>query len=144
MIIKCIFNSVKNISTDYRCLNETDETDYSFLTIGSEFTVYGLMFFATRVDYLICLNNNYPIWVPSNLFEIDIQGLPNNWSLCITYLNSNYKILDDSFGIKAIISYPNLVDNISHYVGLLEREPDDLKLFFLEKEKIDAKQSLFY
>lgn len=121
-----------------------NETDYSFLTIGSEFTVYGLMFFATRVDYLICLNNNYPVWVPSNLFEVNIQELPNNWSLCITYLNSNYKILDDSFGIKAIISYPNLVDNISHYIGLLEREPDDLKSFFLEKEKIDDQQSFFY
>ncbi|EMC8781285.1 hypothetical protein [Providencia rettgeri] len=144
MIIKCIFNSVKNISMDYRCLNETDETDYSFLTIGSDFTVYGLMFFSNRVDYLICLDDNYPIWVPSNLFEVNTQELPNNWSLCITYLNSNYKILDDSFGIKSIISYHNLVNNISHYIGLLERNPDDLKLFFLEKKKIDDQQSFFY
>ncbi|WP_238334504.1 hypothetical protein, partial [Arsenophonus endosymbiont of Bemisia tabaci] len=63
--------------------------------------------------------------------------LPNNWSICITYLNKDYKHLYDSFKIYLIIGCPKLVTSISYYGGILEREYDDLLYFFLEKEKFN-------
>ncbi|HGJ5865746.1 hypothetical protein QE197_20635 (plasmid) [Arsenophonus nasoniae] len=139
MLIKCIFNKGKNIPLEYRCLYETDETDYSYLKIGDKFRVYGIKFFPTRVDYLICnhYGNRNPDWIPGNLFEVIDHTLPNNWSICITYLNQDFKPLYDSFKIHSIISYPKLVTSISHYEGIIEREYDDLLYFFLEKEKFD-------
>lgn len=41
MLVECIFNSGKDLPIDSRCLNETDETDYSFLEIGVKYIVYG-------------------------------------------------------------------------------------------------------
>ena len=54
MIIKCIFNSGDKLPINKRSLGESNDTDYSFLEVGAEYTVYGLMFFNCRVDYLIC------------------------------------------------------------------------------------------
>jgi hypothetical protein len=137
MLVKCIFNSVRNLPIDSRCLGETDETDYSFLEIGSEYTVYGLMFYSCRVDYLICSRKDNPVWIPANLCEIIDDKLSSNWSICITDLNEDYKVLNDNFKIQSIVSYYELVTSISHYIGLIEREPNDIKRFFIEKEKMD-------
>ncbi len=137
MLVECIFNSGKDLPIDSRCLNETDETDYSFLEIGVEYVVYGLMFYPCRVDYLICSRKGNPAWVPANLCKIKDNKLSFNWAICVTHLHEDYKILYDSFKIQSIISYPELVTSISHYVGIIERESDDMNKFFLEKEKMD-------
>ncbi|PIT39266.1 hypothetical protein [Snodgrassella alvi] len=137
MLVECIFNSGKDLPIDSRCLNETDETDYSFLKIGAKYIVYGLMFYSCRIDYLICSGKGKPIWIPANLCKIIDSKLSSNWSVCITHLNEDYKVLYDSFNIQSIISYPELVTSISHYLGIIERESDDMKRFFLEKEKMD-------
>lgn len=141
MLIKCIFNSGKDLPYDSRCLNESDETDYSFIKIGTEFIVYGLIFFPNRIDYLICLEGNNPTWIPANLFEIKDARLPMNWSICITSTNDNFKVLNESMNIKSIISYTDMVTSISHYTGVIERESEDLKVFFHEKDKIDDELS---
>lgn len=54
MSVKCIFNLGEILPIGSCRLGETDETDYSFLKIGTEYIVYGLMFYSCRVDYLIC------------------------------------------------------------------------------------------
>ncbi|WP_118987371.1 hypothetical protein [Photorhabdus sp. CRCIA-P01] len=138
MLIKCIFNSGKNLPDDSRCFGETDETDYSFLEIGTEYVVYGLMLLSCRIDYLICPNKGNPVWIPANLCEIKDGKLSSNWSICITHLNDDYKVLYDNFKIQSIIGYSELVTSISHYIGIIERESEDLGVFFLEKQKIDG------
>lgn len=137
MLVKCIFNSGKSLPNDSRCLGETDETDYSFLELGNEYIVYGLMFLSNRTDYLICPTNGNPIWIPANLCEIKDSNLPVNWSICVTRLNDDYKILYDDFKIQSLIGYSELVTSISHYIGLIERKVGDLKIFLCEKNRID-------
>jgi hypothetical protein len=137
MLVKCIFNSGADLPIDNRCLGETDKTDYSFLEIGNEYIVYGLMFYSSRVDYLICPRKGNPIWIPANLCQIIDDKLSSNWSICVAGLNEDYKILNDNFKIQSIVSYSELVTSFSHYLGLIEREPEDIKRFFIEKAKID-------
>lgn len=129
----------KNLPINSRCLNETDETDYSFLEIEQNYVVYGLMFYFSRIDYLICPESENPVWIPANFFEIIDNKLDDDWSICITNINNDYQILYDNFRIQSIIGYSNLVNSISHYVGILEREETELKNFFIEKIRIDAK-----
>lgn len=137
MLVECIFNSGKDVPIENRSFSETDETSYSFLEIGVEHTVYGLMFMSYRIEYLVCISNGKPVWVPANLFKIKESKISPNWAMCITYLNEDYRDLYDSFKIQAIVSYDELVSSYSHYAGILERESDHMMKFYLEKEKID-------
>ncbi|WP_241608953.1 hypothetical protein [Rosenbergiella epipactidis] len=138
MLVECIFNSGKDVPLECRYCYETEETDYSFLEVGAEYYVYGLIFRPLRVDYFVRIGNGNPDWMPGNLFKMKGQGVPIGWSICVTYLNDDYKYLYEKFNILSIISYPELVNSISHFEGVLERDPDEMIKFFLEKEKMDS------
>ncbi|CNJ16087.1 hypothetical protein [Yersinia rohdei] len=140
MLIKCISNSMSSLPLSLRCLGETDNTDFTFLKVGHMYVVYGLMFFPCRVDYLISPEDNDPVWVPGDFFEIIDKKLHSDWSINITHLDENYKILYENFNIQVLIGYVDLVTSISHYIGILEREPSDLRKFYEEKNKIDEWQ----
>ncbi|WP_145574731.1 hypothetical protein [Yersinia alsatica] len=136
MLIKCISNSAHVLPLSLRCMGETDYTDFTFLKVDNEYLVYGLMFFPCRVDYLISPESNNPVWVPGDFFEILDNSLHSSWSICITHLDESYKLLHENFNIQVLIGYLELVTSISHYTGIIEREPDDLRKFFEEKIKL--------
>ena len=96
MLIKCISSSMSSLPLSLRCLGETDNTDFTFLKVGHMYVVYGLMFFPYRVDYLISPEDNDPVWVPGDFFEIIDKKLHSDWSINITHLDENYKILGDA------------------------------------------------
>ncbi|MDA5543118.1 MULTISPECIES: hypothetical protein [Yersinia] len=144
MLIKCTSDSVNTLPLSLRCMGETENTDFSFLNIGHEYVVYGVMFFPCRLDYLVSLEGGNPVWIPSDFFEIIDSTLYFNWSICITQIDDNYRVLHDSFKIQALIGYSELVTSMSHYTGILERESEDLRTFFEEKKKIDEWQLTHY
>lgn len=129
MLIKCLEISGKYLPVHLRIMGETDDTDFSPVVAEARYKVYGLMFYANRTDFLICPSINGPMWVPSNLFEILDDELPEKWGCVITENTKGYSDLFESFGIHAICGYFELVRSYDHYIGILEREPEALHLF---------------
>jgi hypothetical protein len=136
MRILCRFNTGASLPEHARRLGEGEETRFSPLEIGAEYVVYGLKFRPNGLDYLVCPSVNGPRWMPGLLFEILDSTIPP-WRVCLTEQTSSYKPLFTQYGITALIGYDELVSNPSHYDGILDRDPDQLKVFFFEKNKID-------
>ncbi len=88
------------------------------------------MFYPTRTDMLLCPDGSNPLWVPSNIFEVLDNALPNNWGCVLTEKKDGYSNLYEDFGITAIFSYLQLVRSYQHYIGILESEPDELQKFY--------------
>lgn len=129
MLVECFSTSGKSLAGHLRILGETDDTDFSPLVVGTQYKVYGLMFYANRTDFLVCPIQSAPMWVPSNLFSILDDALPEKWGCIFTENTKGYSDLFECFGIHAICGYFDLVRSYDHYIGLLEREPEALKIF---------------
>jgi len=136
MRVVCKFISGAAIEPALRHLGESNETDYSPLKMEKEYFVYSLLLIKNRIDYLVAPENELPFWAPSVLFELIDGRLPNNWSMRITSTASDYKILNDSFGITSIIGYSSLTQDFKHYTGLIERDPFELRKFYGEIKQL--------
>lgn len=130
MLVLCKSASGKDLPGNARVIGENNETQFNPLKIGVEYKVYGVMFYPTRTDMLLCPDGSNPLWVPSNIFEVLDNALPNNWGCVLTEKKDGYSNLYEDFGITAIFSYLQLVRSYQHYIGILEREPDELQKFY--------------
>ncbi|AVX38423.1 hypothetical protein CS535_19645 [Yersinia massiliensis] len=133
MLILCNSTSGKDLPDNARVMGETEETKFTPLEIGVEYKVYGVMFYSNRTDFLLCPEENMPLWVPSNLFEVLDDRFPNDWGCVITEKKEGYVDLYEAFGISAICGYLELVRSYQHYLGILEREPSELQKFYMYK-----------
>ncbi|QZY66705.1 hypothetical protein K7H99_21790 (plasmid) [Providencia rettgeri] len=136
MIIKCIENNIARISAEKIGLSENKDTDYSFLKLEEEYPVYGVYHTSEQVHFLIDIDDCKPTWVPSFLFTIIENSIPNNWSFNMIKENNNYCDLYSYFGIISMIGYYDLVTNYQHYIGILERTPSELKIFSIIKSSV--------
>ncbi|AIX50535.1 hypothetical protein PSNIH1_09975 [Pantoea sp. PSNIH1] len=114
-------------------MGETDETQFTPLEIGVEYKVYGMMFYPTRTDLLICPENSKPLWVPSNIFNMLDDTLPVGWGVVMTERVEGYTDLHEAFGINAICGYLELIRSYKHYIGIMERDADELIKFYTYK-----------
>lgn len=133
MQVKCHSKSGRSIPEKARVMGESDDTDFSPLSLGEEYEVYGLMFYKARVDLLVCPSSNGPMWVPSCLFDIINDEIPRNWGCVITEKSRDYSVLYEAFGIQSICGYLELVRSYKHYIGIIERDSDELKIFYSRK-----------
>jgi hypothetical protein len=117
-------------------------TSFSPLKKGEKYRVHGLMFRSNRVDYLVFPVTHDPdwapgpCWMPGPLFQILDSTLPP-WRICLTESQPGYKPLFDDFGITALVGYGELISNVDHYNGIIDREYDDLLRFFEEAMKVE-------
>jgi len=111
-------------------MGETDETDFSPLQPDQQYKVYGLMFYASRIDFLVCPSSGGPMWVPSGLFDVVDNEIPNGWGCVLTEKSAGYIDLYEAFGIHFICGYLELTRSYSHYIGILERDSEELKIFY--------------
>ncbi|MGY2796770.1 hypothetical protein ACVWV0_000946 [Ewingella americana] len=130
MLVLCNSVSGKDLPANARVMGETDKTQFNPLEIGVKYKVYGVMFYPTRTDLLLCPEGSNPMWVPSNLFEVLDNEFPSNWGCVIAEKTDGYFDLYESFGVNAICGYLQLVRSYQHYIGILEREPDELQKFY--------------
>lgn len=130
MIVKCLYTSGQNLPDNVRFMGETEQTDYFPLSVDMQYQVHGLMFYPGRVDFLVCPDNNGPMWVLSNFFKIVDDEFPLGWGGISTSCCEGYSELYENYGIFYISGYLKLVRSYSHYIGLLERNSEDLKYFF--------------
>ena len=136
MFAKCKSNFGIAIPLAERYLRETDQTSYSPLVVGESYLVFALFFVFDRVDFLVSGPGSLPFWVPGNLFDLIDAKIPPGWELRSTRLDSDYKILFESFGISYIFGYPRLVNEYQHYVGVVEHDSNELQVFADEKRRV--------
>jgi hypothetical protein len=136
MRLLCESNTGISLADDVRLRSETDRTEFSPLRLGSEYLVYGLMFRARRVDFLVCPDSAGPCWMPSDLFKVLDPTIPP-WRTCLIRQTQGYRGLLEAFGITALIGYDALVSDYEHYEGILERDSVHLQAFFSEKMIMD-------
>lgn len=133
MLVLCNSTTGKTLPHNARIMGETDETLFTPLETGVEYKVYGVMFYSTRTDLLLCPEGSKPLWAPSNLFYVLDDTLPADWGCVITEKTEGYADLREAFGVNAICGYLELIRSYKHYIGILERDPDELKKFYTYK-----------
>lgn len=133
MLVICNSTSAKDLPVNARVMGETDKTEFTFLEKGRKYKVYGVMFYSTRTDFLVSPESSGPLWVPSNIFDIEDDTLPSDWGFIITEKKEGYADLHEAFGINALCGYLDLIRSYHHYIGILERDSDELKKFYIYK-----------
>jgi hypothetical protein len=130
MLVKCLFNTGKNLSKNYILAGDTIETDFQ-INIGELYNVYGVNVWKGTINYLISSEKwrNRPLWIPAELFEIVNTTIPNNWHFKF------YGYPDER--LNAILGYEEMVTNQKHYDELIEREGDALDIFHSRQREID-------
>lgn len=138
MLVFCKSISIKSVSPERRFRGENDSTEFSPLVTGSRYVVYGIMI-SRRIDFLVCSTEQGPLWAPSELFDIEESTLPS-WKICLTLGAEGYSQLHDDFQISALLGYDELVEDYRHYLGILERDSEELVKFFHRKNFYDQWQ----
>jgi hypothetical protein len=119
MVAECRYNSGKNIK-NYRFRGETDNSVYD-LTITKQYKIFGICIYEDIISYLVSDDSELPNWYSALCFKIINNQLPKEWF---------YKeFIEDNTLLKAIWGYKLLVDDKKHYIGLLEREKEDIDYF---------------
>lgn len=77
-------------------------------------------------------------------FPLDCSTLDDrlpSWRFLSTANDKNFSELLTQFDVTAIIGYSELTENYAHYNGILERDIEQLRIFFSEKIFIDEWQA---
>lgn len=128
MKVLCISNSGKDVPDEDRFFAESEITEYSPLKISEEYSVRGILFYDSRIDYLVVNKSIDPIWCPSSLFKVVVNNIPADF-VAEKIDCGEYEWLKQEYGAKFIIGYPELVGSFAHFVGIQERETNHLHIF---------------
>jgi hypothetical protein len=105
------------------------------LTPNKEYVVCAINIWKGILQYLVTeqseKGNDFPVWVPTILFEITDPRCPHIWSF------AHYPENRDK-GLEAILGYPELVDlRNGHYDGVLLGDQEARKLFHIRRIEIE-------
>ncbi|MGR4869675.1 hypothetical protein ACIPRI_12505 [Variovorax sp. LARHSF232] len=137
MLVTCKHTLGSAIPSSMRHLGETDQTNYSPLKVGENYLVVSILMIKDRLDYLVAPNDGAPLWAPSQLFELIDKKIPGGWAVCETKNSVEYAPLLQGFGISHIFGYAALTQDYQHYVGLIERDVEALRIFNREKKTLE-------
>ena len=107
--------------------NTPGDTVYD-VAIGKEYEVYGIMIFEGIIRYLVICEDITPNWITNDMFEIKDYKLPYNWC-CNKFVSNNIE--------GTIIGYKELSNDYQHLLGLMSRNPKDIKIFLDQKDNIE-------
>lgn len=131
MKVKCIANSGKDLSGKSLALGYTVESRFDELKIGESYFVYGMHVYEGMISYLLIDEEiNRPFWYPAELFVVSDHRLPVEWYF-------NYYGDREDYLVSAVWGYKELALDENHHDGLLEREPEDMKIFFARKKEME-------
>lgn len=104
------------------------------LVQGATYTVYAQSLVAGCLKYLIdpgtSLHTRRPNWYPSVWFTVVQDSVPSSWVFAFSPDAED----NEPF---AIWGYPELAHGRNHFVGLIERESDELLTFVARASEID-------
>lgn len=134
MIATCLHNTGSALGAPARGGFYSPETRFP-LTVGAQYDVHGLGLFGSVLLALVVPDRSErPWWLPVGVFEIPSGPLPHGWEFALW----------DGFGASgspvgdtwtAVWGYPELVRSQEHRDGLVEREVDDLRIFYARTAK---------
>lgn len=125
MHILCIYNEGQNLSSKILDAIAYEDTLF-FLKINEQYTVYGMAIWAGVLHYLVVDIWGRPSWFPAALFAVIEDTIPNHF---------HFKFYR-KYDISAVWGYKELLDE-QHYDRLIERQDEDLAIFFTNKKIID-------
>ncbi len=117
-----------SIPIESRFWGEIDETCYAPLKVGDEYCVYAIMFVVDRIDFLV-FDEGIPIWAPGFMFKVIDANLPSGWGFCHTRSMEGFSDLFEHLGVSCIVGYSLLVSDYGHYVGIAERDDEEVQRF---------------
>ena len=137
MIIKCIANSGIALSEkQIAIVHNSKDYEYNHLEIDSLYVVCGVSIFKDTLNYLIVGKySNFIMWEPAELFEVVDNRIPPNWYY--NYFGKEYLSDMENNPFYAIWGYKEITENLDHNHNLMERNPDDLKIFNKRKTEIE-------
>jgi len=127
MTVICNSNSGKTLASRYLARGYTAQSEFG-ISIDREYAVFGTALWQSLLLFLISDDNSLPNWYPADLFSIKDGKLGSDW-----FFNA-YAGNED--GLQAIWGYDALVHDDTHYDALLERNPEAMKVFYLERAKL--------
>lgn len=121
MKVKCLSNK--------KTSNYTQDSEYEFLDIGKEYTVYGMIIINCEVWYYICerKHNRFPLPRPSNLFEIIDNRLSRYWIYGIV----------EGFKKYPVWMFPEWINETYFEDSLTDGEEREVAIFNFYKELMD-------
>jgi hypothetical protein len=131
--VKCIKNEGKSLSEkagypeNYVSLS---------LKVGYEYVVYSMgvwddyLFYLLKPDHENPDLNIDPVWYPFEWFEISDHKIPDKWYF-------NHIDSDNTNKLSLIWGYKEIVSNHKHHMGIMDRNPTDLKIFYSRKKEMD-------
>jgi len=127
--MKILFKVDYQLSRESYELGYTDETTFDFKA-NTPYTVFGICIWHGALHYLtIEHEGGLPSWYPAEIFRIYDPSLPFDWYFKYYGYNSNT-------GLVGVWGYKELVESYEHYIGLLERESEHIKIFLERKKEI--------
>jgi hypothetical protein len=137
MIVKCIRSLGSELGENVRGHFYSDSTVFDVKVDGS-YLALGMGIFETVLLLLIHDETGQPNWLPIGLFEIQWPLLPADWHFVVRDGRAASGG-DATNRWVAVWGYPDLVNDPRHGDGLIERDPDALKIFFRELAKVQGK-----
>lgn len=128
MRVRCIATTGARLPPAYFAVGYTPTSTFP-VKEGVEYSVYGICAFPEGVSYLVVSDGAGPDWCPAPLFDITDHRLPATWFYAYwgeTALTHGY----------AIWGYEELLAD-SHYMDLVERKVEALKIFWRRKRETD-------
>ena len=97
------------------------------ITIGREYTVYGILMYNDTIRYLIFNDDNIPCFFHSDLFSVLDNDIMWDWKI------QRYSINDKNC---LLLAYPQLTESYSNLIGIITGNPINIKQLLEYKDKL--------
>ncbi|MFC6882831.1 MULTISPECIES: hypothetical protein [Actinomadura] len=92
------------------------------LTVGREYRCHAVAVFNGSVFALICDDTSLPWWYRMEQFTVTDGSISPSWKLGLH--DRKYE------GLQMVTGYPAIATDIDHYVGVIERIPEEMEVFW--------------
>ncbi|MYW05610.1 hypothetical protein [Streptomyces sp. SID3343] len=92
--------------------------------MGHVYRIFGMASYGGDLLVLVRDSTQKPNWYPVQLFDVVDDSIPADWRFGLRDGGER--------GLQAVWGYSTLVQDVNHYGGLIEREPEALETFYQE------------
>ena len=93
------------------------------ITVGRCYSVLAMSMWASHIFIMLADDTKLPNWYPIDIFSVSNGRMPESW--CFAYFGDKQNSL-----LSALWGYDEIVNRREHYDGLIERDADELEIFF--------------
>ncbi|GAA2003222.1 hypothetical protein GCM10009799_32950 [Nocardiopsis rhodophaea] len=134
MIVECVGTRGTDLPHEQVELYGAPQTVFD-LQLGKFYTVYGITLAGGTLDVLLNDETGKPGWYPMALFKVTDPHLPSHWEFASFVSPLQEGSEERQTTDTARWGYPEIVHSEKHNIGLIEREYEDLRIFYLEQQR---------